>query len=72
MKSLLGVRDEEAISSFLKMLRGEDKQTNPYVGIMPPFTGNDGELKYLSKYLATINEAERAPSIGQAPASAPL
>ncbi len=69
MKSLLGSRDEEALKSFLAMLKDPDKSKNPYAGIMPPLAANDEEMRLLAKYLATINEKERAQAVGMAPAS---
>jgi mono/diheme cytochrome c family protein len=62
MKKLLGVRDEEAITSFLHMLKEEDPKKNNYIGIMPPLAANDDELKILAKYLAALNSQEREHS----------
>jgi len=62
MHKLLGERDQEAILSFLQILRKTDAKENPYAGIMPPVIGNENELKALSAYLATINHPEKAPT----------
>lgn len=70
MKRLLGARDEESIVGFLKMLKEQEKDKNPYAGIMPPLAVNDQELKYLAKYLATLNAA--ASSKGASISSKPL
>lgn len=59
MKKLLGERDEQAIVSFLQILRERDPQKNNYSNIMPPLAANDAEVKSLAKYLASINAAER-------------
>lgn len=63
MKKLLGSRDEEALVNFLGMLREQDKEKNPYVGIMPPLAANDAEIKLLAKYLSTINAKEREGTV---------
>lgn len=55
LKRLLGERDENAIYSFLQLMRKPDKKDNPYAGIMPQLVGNDEELKALSSYLSDIN-----------------
>ncbi len=57
MKKLLGERDEDAIYGFLTMLKETNPEKNQYLGIMPPLTGRDEELKDLAKYLSTINKA---------------
>lgn len=57
MRKLLGSRDEEAIVSFLNILRETDPKKNNYSGIMPPLAVNDRELKYLAGYLATLSAA---------------
>ena len=62
MKKLLGVRDEDAITSLLQMLKDPDPKKNNYSGIMPPLAANDGELKCLAKYLATVNVKARETS----------
>ncbi len=59
MNKLLGDRDQDAIEGFLKTLKSREKLTNPYIGIMPPFVGNDDELKKLATYLSTINSKGR-------------
>ena len=59
MKKLLGERDEEAIAGFLHMLKEQDPKKNNYSGIMPPLAANEEEVKYLAKYLATINQESR-------------
>jgi cytochrome bd ubiquinol oxidase subunit I len=59
MKKLLGQRDEQAIISFLQILRERDPQKNNYSNIMPPLAANDAEMKSLAKYLASINTDER-------------
>lgn len=56
---LIGERDKDAIEGFLKTLRSTDKDSNPYLGIMPPFVGNDTELKGLAAYLSTLNRHEK-------------
>ncbi len=63
MKTLLGPRDEDALVGFLQLLRMRDRSVNPYSGIMPPLVASDDELQCLSKYLATINQKERAQAI---------
>lgn len=55
IKRLLGERDLDSIEGFIKTLRSPDKETNPYIGIMPPFAGNDSEIKDLAAYLSTLN-----------------
>ncbi|MBS1996103.1 MAG: cytochrome ubiquinol oxidase subunit I [Cyanobacteria bacterium SZAS LIN-2] len=55
MKKLLGERDEDAISSFLGMIKDTDPKKNNYTNIMPPLAASDAEMKCLAKYLATIN-----------------
>lgn len=55
MKKLLGSRDLDAITNFLKILKEKDKDKNPYSGTMPPLAVNDRELIYLAEYLSTIN-----------------
>lgn len=74
MKKLLGTRDQESLVNFLGMLREQDKDKNPYVGIMPPLAANDAEIKLLAKYLSTINAKEREDSIklGNKPAAGPI
>jgi len=56
---LLGSRDEEAVTSFLKIMKEVDPKKNNYSGIMPPLAANDEELKYLAKYLSTLNADAR-------------
>lgn len=55
VKRLVGERDRDAIEGFLKTLHSTEKDANPYIGIMPPFVGNDSELKDLAAYLSTLN-----------------
>jgi cytochrome bd ubiquinol oxidase subunit I len=59
MRRLLGSRDEDAIISLLNILKEKDASKNNYIGIMPPLAANDTELRYLAKYLATLNAEER-------------
>lgn len=56
MRKLLASRDEEAIVSFLKILRETDKEKNNYIGIMPPLAATEPELRSLAKYLTTIEK----------------
>jgi mono/diheme cytochrome c family protein len=55
IKRLIGERDRDAIEGFLKTLHSTERDSNPYLGIMPPFVGNDSELKDLAAYLSTLN-----------------
>ncbi len=59
MRKLLGARDEDAIASFLNILRETDPKKNSYSGIMPPLAVNDEEARCLAKYLATLNAKQR-------------
>ncbi len=59
MRKLLGSRDEQGIANFLQILRETDKTKNNYANIMPPLAVTEPELKYLAKYLSTINENGR-------------
>lgn len=67
MKKLLGERDEDAIYGFLTMLKETNPEKNQYLGIMPPLTGQDTELKALAKYLTTINHGAPSTNVGTAP-----
>lgn len=60
IETMLGERDEGAITGFLHLLKIQDKAMNPYSGIMPPLIANEEELKCLAKYLATINAVKKA------------
>lgn len=62
MKKLIADRDEQAIGSFLQMLKNTDKTKNPYSAIMPPLAATEPELKLLAKYLATLN-GNKAPLV---------
>jgi cytochrome bd-type quinol oxidase subunit 1 len=69
MQTMLGTRDEEAITNLLQMLQEKDPTKNNYAGIMPPLAANQEEVKSLAKYLATINESTRktASKLGTVP-----
>jgi mono/diheme cytochrome c family protein len=58
MKKLVGERDQESIVAFLNLLHETDAKKNPYIGIMPPFAGNDRDIADLSAYLATLNHTK--------------
>lgn len=58
MKKLVGERDQESIVAFLNLLHETDAQKNPYIGIMPPFAGNNRDIADLSAYLTTLNPAK--------------
>jgi cytochrome bd-type quinol oxidase subunit 1 len=66
LKRLLGTRDQDAILSFLKILKSTDGKQNPYAGIMPPVIGTDAELKDLSAYLYTLNHPEAKEAMATA------
>lgn len=55
MKKLIGTRDPESIEIFLKAMREDDPEKNPYSGIMPPLVGDEKDLKELAAYLSTLN-----------------
>jgi mono/diheme cytochrome c family protein len=56
IKKLIGERDKDAIVGFVKTLKEQDKDKNPYLGIMPPFVGDDHDIEALSEYLAGLNQ----------------
>ena len=55
MKKLIGTRDKDSIVGFLNLLRQTEAGKNPYHGIMPPFAGDDEDIKLLANYLYSIN-----------------
>ena len=61
MKRLLGIRDKEAITNLLTLMkdnhRVDDKGVakTMYHGYMPPVVGHQDELDALADYLATLN-----------------
>lgn len=60
VRRLIGDRDQDAIQQFLLTLRNQDKSKNPYAGIMPPLAANDGEVKLLAEYLASLKPKDEA------------
>lgn len=65
IKGLVGERDEVALTGFLHLIKGTDKDSNPYLGIMPPLVGNDDEIEALSAYLCSLKGNPRQTAEGK-------
>jgi cytochrome bd-type quinol oxidase subunit 1 len=56
LDQLVGARDADAMTSFIRMISSTDPKQNVYLAFMPPFVGTQNEAGDLAAYLVTLRK----------------